>query len=566
MKAVRICSGALRAPATAVIDRRYSFILCAFLCLVVAIPVMRSADDLASRVIILANSRQPESVRLAEFYAEKRAVPVANIIALPLPEAESITWREFIDQVYQPLQDELHRRGWLEGTGSSLLDRLGRRRFAFLGNRISYLVVCRGVPLRIYNDPTLIEAPAGRKIAGELNKNEAAVDSELSLLGQSGYEITAMLPNSLFSNEGPPTFDAGMVVKVARLDGPTWESVRHLVTSALEAERTGLLGRYYIDLKGPHADGDKWLEATRAQLQVLGFEGDTEPTAATFGVAARFDAPVFYFGWYANNLGGAFGREGFAFPPGAIALHIHSFSAPTLHNTVSGWCGPFVARGVAATVGNVFEPYLGFTHRPDLLLQALSRGSNFGDAVYYSLPVLGWQAIAIGDPLYRPFKVSLDEQLQAVASLPPALAGYAAIRSANLLAAEGRKPEAIARMRTTMRERAGLAPALTLARLALEERDTATAVGAVGFAPALKSIRPEDWPLMREIARLLAANGARPAALQVYANLARAKPPTPELGKELLTEARTVADAAGDLKHSLEFARQLSELAAPGAK
>ena len=250
------------------------------------------ADDLAARVVILANSRSPESVRLADFYAEKRAVPAANIIALPLPEAESITWREFIDQVWQPVQDELYGRGWIEGISSSLPDRLGRRRFAFTGNRISYLVVCRGVPLRIYNDPTLLEEKAGRKISPELNKNEAAVDAELSLLAQGDYEITALLPNPLFNHDRPPTLDAGMVVKVTRLDGPSWESARHLVTSALEAERTGLLGRYYIDLTGPVQEGDQWLQETEKQLKELGFDGDTESTGATFDAAARIDAPV----------------------------------------------------------------------------------------------------------------------------------------------------------------------------------------------------------------------------------------------------------------------------------
>ena len=74
-------------------------------------------------------------------------------------------------------------------------------------------------------------------------------------------------------------------------------------------------------------------------------------------------------------------------------------------------CGLLVACGVAATVGNVFEPYLQLTHRPDLLLRALVRGHNFGDAAYYALPVLSWQAIALGDPLYRPFRVTLDDQL-----------------------------------------------------------------------------------------------------------------------------------------------------------
>ncbi len=525
-----------------------------------------AADDLAARVVILANSRQPESVKLAEFYAEKRAVPAANIIALPLPVNESITWREFIDQVWQPVQDELLKRGWIEGTTSDLLDRLGRRRYAPASHRISYFVVCRGVPLRIYNDPTLIEEKAGRKIAAELNKNESSVDSELSLVAQGSYDITAMVPNPLFANERTPTLTAEMVVKVARLDGPAWDDARHLVTSALEAERTGLLGRYYVDLKGPHAEGDQWLEAVRSQLRELGFDGDTETTGATFGAAARFDAPVLYFGWYAGNLNGPFAHEGFAFPPGAVALHIHSFSAQTLHATGSGWTGPLVARGVAATVGNVFEPYLGFTHRPNHLLRALSQGKNFGDAVYYALPALSWQAVAVGDPLYRPFKVSLADQLADVARLPPALAPYAIARQANLLTKGGQKAEALALLRRAAREQPGLVLGSALARLALADNDAPAAVAAVGFAPMLKTVRAEDWSQLREIAGLLAAHGARPAALQVYANLARAKAPTPDALKALLVEARAEADAAGDLKQSLEFARQLSEQAAPAAK
>jgi uncharacterized protein (TIGR03790 family) len=515
--------------------------------------------ELAERVIILANSRQPESVRLAEFYAGKRAVPAANIIALPLPEAESITWREFIDQVWQPLQDELYRRGWLEGTDSSLLDRFGRRRYALTGHRMSYLVACRGVPLRIYNDPTLIEEKAGRKVAAELNKNESAVDAELSLLAVGGYEPVAIVPNPLFGNDRPPTISTDMIVKVTRLDGPSWENARRLVTSGLEAERTGLLGRAYVDLQGPHPEGDQWLQATVRQLEELGFDHDVEATGATFGPAARFDAPALYFGWYAGNLNGPFAREGFVFPAGAVALHIHSFSAPTLQADGSGWCGPLVARGVAATVGNVFEPYLGFTHRPNLLLRALSQGKNFGDAVYYALPALSWQAVAIGDPLYRPFKVSLEAQGNAP---------YALMRRAHLLSREGKKAEALALLRSAQREQPGLALGLALARQALADKDPATAVAAVGFAPALKSIRPEDWPLLREIAGLLAANGARPAALQVYANLARTKAPAPEELKALLIEARRVADAAGDLLTSLDFAKQLNSLdpLAPGQK
>ncbi len=514
-------------------------------------------------MVILANSRQPESVQLARFYAAQRGVPEVNILTLPLPEEESVTWRQFIDQVWQPVQDELYRRGWIEGMTSSLLDRLGRRRYAPTGHRISYLVVCRGVPLRIYHDPLLQEEKPARKIAPELNKNEAAVDAELSLLATSGGEIAGVVPNPLFANERTPTPDAEMVVKVTRLDGPTWASARHLVTSALEAERTGLLGRYYVDLHGPHADGDEWLKSAEKQLQELGFDGDTDQNGWTFTAASRFDAPALYFGWYTDNLNGPFAREGFAFPPGAVALHIHSFSAQTLHSDRTAWCGPLVARGVAATVGNVFEPYLMFTHRPQLLLRALSQGKNFGDAVYFALPALSWQGVAIGDPLYRPFKVSLEKQLQARDRLPPALAPYAILRLANLLARQGKTSEALTLLRGVLAERPNLAIGLGLAKLAVTANDPATVGAALSFAVEIKPVRPEDWPLLREAAGLLAAQGARPAALQVYTNLARAPAPAPQTLQVLLVEARETADAAGDAKLAQEFAQQLKELNAP---
>ncbi|HEX2860446.1 MAG TPA: hypothetical protein VHN79_02355, partial [Lacunisphaera sp.] len=77
-----------------------------------------------------------------------------------------------------------------------------------------------------------------------------------------------------------------------------------------------------------------------------------------------------------------------------------------------------------------------------LLLRALSEGRNFGDAVYYALPVLSWQAVAIGDPLYRPFKVSLAEQLSRVSTFTSAQAAQVWLRQGNVLALRGQKGEA----------------------------------------------------------------------------------------------------------------------------
>lgn len=551
--------------------KRFYFLLWTGLLLLLSGPcgtLCAADDDLAARVIILANARQPESLKLAEFYAGKRGVPVANIVALPMPEEESITWRQFIDQVYQPVQDELYKRGWLIGTASNLLDAIGRRRYAFVSHRISYLVVCRGVPLRIGNDPVLLAAQkATRPIMEIFNKNEAAVDAELSLLAQSNTAITAFVGNPLFANEHPTRLDEETIVKVSRLDGPTAASARNLVESALTAERQGLAGRYYVDLQGPVAEGDEWLESTRVQLVDLGFDGEAERTPATLGAAARFDAPVFYFGWYRGDFAGPMAAEGFRFPPGAVALHIHSFSAQTVRSVTQSWCGPLIARGVTATVGNVFEPYLGFTHRPNLLLRGLAQGKTFGDAVYYSLPSLSWQAVALGDPLYRPFRVSLAEQEAAPGLLPPTLAPYVVMRRAQLLWQKGQKAEARAVLQAGLRQQPSLALGLAAARFAAADKDAPAVQSALGFVPLLKKISGADWPLAQEAAGLLAAHGAAPAALKIYAVLAAGTAPSPDALKTMLAEGRNAADAAQDLKMSLYFSQRMNDqVRVPGSK
>ena len=368
---------------------------------------------------MVANSDFPDSVAIAQHYAKVRGVPQGNVIALRMPVAETITWREFVATVWQPLQDELVRRGWIDAIAMDLVDEVGRRKYAISGHRIAALVLCRGVPLKINHDQALFSELKPYTDHVEFRTNAGAVDSELSLLAQMDTPINACDSQSPVQPHPAPTDDdLSHVVKVSRLDGPRAADALGLVDLAVEAERTGLLGRGYVDIAGPHEAGDRWLAAVAAQIAELGFDLSVGRGPQTMPENARIDAPALYFGWYAPDLNGPFTLPGFRFPPGAVALHIHSFSAGTLRSATEGWSGPLVAHGATATVGNVFEPYLEFTHRPDLLLRALARGENLVDAPYYSLPVLSWQSIVIGDPLYRPFAVPLSGQTGKLSALP----------------------------------------------------------------------------------------------------------------------------------------------------
>jgi hypothetical protein len=237
---------------------------------------------------------------------------------------------------------------------------------------------------------------------------------------------------------------------------------------------------------------------------------------------------------------------GFRFPPGAIALHIHSFSASTLRTSNRGWAGPLVARGVTATVGNVFEPYLQFTHRPNLFLRALARGATLVDAAYFSLQVLSWQAIVIGDPLYRPFAVSLDEQMKNLAGLPPRLAGYAVLRRMHELDDAHRGAEATALAISAQRQMPSLALALALAQRLRAAGDNEGAANALGFVALLETLRPDEWALAREAILLLESCGRPARAVEGWRVLLAEKTLPAELRIPWLREAAKTARTAND--------------------
>lgn len=521
----------------------------------------------ADRVLVLANSEDPDSLRIARHYLEVRGVPAANLLALKLPLAEAITWREFVATLWQPLLDRLVATGWIDAIPMTTTDAVGRVKYAPHRHRIAALVVCRGVPLKLEHDPALAAEAKPFTNRAEFRTNAGAVDAELSLLASPNYPINAFVPNPLFQNERPTENDLRQVVKVARLDGPTAEDALALVDRARAAERTGLLGRAYVDIAQRDAQGDAWFENTAKQLADLGFDLAVDREPGTLPVTARVDAPVLYFGWYSGTVDGPFLLPGFRFPPGAIALHLHSYSAATLRQSGAGWTGPLIARGATATVGNVHEPYLQFTHPPHLLLRALARGATLVDAAYFALPALSWQAVLVGDPLYRPFAVSLDEQLKDRSKLPPLLAPYAVLRRMRQLDAADRRNEATAFAVAAQRETPGLALGVALAQRYLEAGERDAAGSALGFAAMLGSFDANEWALAREAARILEAAGRANQALTLWRTLLATSSLPAALRQVWLPEAVAAARGARDSNQAQTWQSELNALTtAPSAK
>lgn len=508
----------------------------------VALPAADTPE--AQRVVIVANASDADSRALAVYYAEARGIPSDNIVALPMATTETVSWPDFVATVFNPLFAELATRGWIDAMPSQLVDEFGRRKSVISGHRISYLVLMRGVPLRIEENPSW-KAPSGTPGAnGGLACNHAAVDGELALLATSGTPVLGVVPNPLYGQRRTGGPLAETVVRVARLDGPTPASVREMIDNAIVAEKRGLTGRAYVDVGGmPHPEGNIWLESVARQLAAAGFETDVDRAPSTFPPLARFDAPVLYFGWYDWKVSGPFTLPGFRFPPGAVAVHIHSFSAETLRSVTQNWCGPFIVRGVTATLGNVYEPYLGLTHHLDSFAEALLRGETFGAAAYYSLPGLSWQGVAVGDPLYRPFAHSAEEAFEARSAFPPELQPYVVLRQAQRELRAGRKDEALRLARALFRETPSVAIGVSLAQLVREVEGPEAAVRSLAFLEMLPRYDLREIGAVRSAAVVLAECGETNKALALYD---KALTPPPAVGEvELLEEAIRAASKAG---------------------
>ena len=398
-------------------------------------------------VVLIYNSRVPESKAIATYYAGKRHVPKEQIFGFEMTTAEEISRAEFRDALQKPLAKKLEanklwRIGTLEtrGTNGEPVRLEGR----VVESKIRYVVLCYGVPLKILRDASLKE-PAEETMRPEFRRNEAAVDSELACLPRLNQKLPLAGPlhNPVYTTTNAALIHpTNGVLMVARLDGPTPEIAHALVDKALQAETDGLWGRAYLDLRNTTEPGlklgDDWIRAAAEICKHFGFETVVDQGGATFPASFPMSHIGFYAGWYTEAVSGAFTLPKIEFMPGAFAYHLHSFSAASVRNTNNNWVAPLLAKGVTITMGTVDEPYLGGT--PDIGTFAgrlLFYGMTFGEAAYAAQNVLSWQTTVVGDPLYRPFgkpPKQLHEELEARHSK---LLEWSHLRVANLNLARG---------------------------------------------------------------------------------------------------------------------------------
>ena len=360
------------------------------------------AKPLSNReILVLYNKSDPESARLAEAYQDARGIPPSQILGLEMPVKQDITRNEYEDTIATPLRETFDEKGWWKRA------RDPQGLLLPTENRIRAIVLMRGVPLRIKPTP-VPKPPNGEKPTAPGDpispRDEASVYSELAMFGIETLPSKGVLKNAFFESEKPLS-EAKLpyLVLTARIDAPTYSTCKRMIDDAVETEKHGLWGRTYVDVANKFPQGDLWLNQLAARSVRTGLPTVIDRFNDTLPKNYPMTEAAVYYGWYDWHVSGPFLNPRFIFRPGAVAVHLHSFSADQLSDPHKNWCAPLLVRGAAATLGNVYEPYLHLTHHFDVFHDRLLKGWTFAEAAWASMPVASWQGVALGDPLYRPF-------------------------------------------------------------------------------------------------------------------------------------------------------------------
>lgn len=370
--------------------------------------VGQEPDGLPRHLLVVYNENNSFARELAYLYANVRNIPSARILPIRCPDRESIPRDVYRQEIEKPILDYLKERDWISFASTSI-NYFGVSYPAEIATRndIWAIVLIRGIPLTIEARADEIVPP---QISDRFATNVAAVDSELATLPIQGLPKAGMLPNRYFDTPAfqafGPEFSKHMIL-VTRLDAPNPGQVEKMIRDCIRTEKQGLYGRAVFDARGitdqGYKVGDDWILNAAAAFDRAGFAPVIDRQEPLIPLSEPLSDVAVYAGWYDGHINGFVKRDSFRFRPGAIAYHLHSFSARTLRFADKNWAGPLLDRGAGAVLGSVAEPYLQFTPHIDKFLTALLDGHHFAEAAYFSQPSLSWMITMIGDPLYRPF-------------------------------------------------------------------------------------------------------------------------------------------------------------------
>ncbi len=357
----------------------------------ICLTALWAGELLPDHVAVVYNGKSRLSREVAQEYVKTRRIPAGNLIELDCPLANEITRAQYDDFIKVPLLRRAIKDRWWDGSSLALSPE----------RKIYSIVLMPDMPMKIRHETPV--TPQGRSL-NQMATDRAAVDSELAMLAHTRYNLNGALKSEYFNKEESFCDGRYPIFLVCRIDGLSKETCLRMAREPAEVEKRGLWGWAVVDRGGPYKQGDQWMDAAFETFRKAGIPAYRDDWGQT--LPAMFplsNDTALYCGWYARNANGPFADAAFRFRAGAVAMHLHSYSAEHFKNPARGWSSTLLERGAVATIGNVYEPFLTMTHRFDILMDRLLKGYTLAEAAWMSMPVTSWQGVVFGDPLYRPF-------------------------------------------------------------------------------------------------------------------------------------------------------------------
>jgi uncharacterized protein (TIGR03790 family) len=347
---------------------------------------------LNKRVLVVYNSNDSASAKVAKYYAAKRNIPAANLCRISPPSNDRLSWSQYVGSVKTPVQKCLKAVG---------------------PESILYIVFTYQTPYSI--------SGTGNPLSYSLDQYVADIWDQYST--QDAYPIPGRFHTyydnaqsqgnvyqpflSLADYRAQPF--ALTIYSVWRLDGATAALAEGLVDKAMAAESSALSGKACFDRnRGAitnvadmgYGEAEWDLHNAAKFAGMAGFTVLEDSNSAEFGTPPAPMCPnaVLYSGWYSLNHY----NNAFTWNTGAIGIHLDSASALNPRGGPN-WSANAIINGITVTSGSVSEPYLQGLVRPGGTFRDLLQGANVGDAFLRNTRWLKWMTLNLGDPLYRPF-------------------------------------------------------------------------------------------------------------------------------------------------------------------
>lgn len=396
------------------------------------------------------------STEIMEYYRDKREIPLDNIFPLTALDTQVVidghviklvqngeiikdttqawadrdpyyagpsnhAWQYFNSNIFIPIQSYLRSKIVNGDT---------------LKNTIRYIVLCKGVPIRI-------QARWNWSGAGFFYRWNVAVDPLLCYLNQSApnFSILSIYGTNYYNHSNPyrqvdidfsfnyrfksnhfPIQNTNLKLSylISRLDGLTKDKVIDLIDKSSEPDHSGektwvIDTRQFFSWNTPFYQiynnyHYSVLKNADTKLVQLGFNTNCDDLDTSF-ITTNSGNVIGYTSWGAHSYlptGYIIDNLNFQYENGAIFNTIESFNGNSMGINFSdrsirrdgqGLISEFIYTGGIGGAAHTWEPYLSAAVKINYFYPAYAMGYSVVDAAYQGMDLLGWQNIVIGDPL-----------------------------------------------------------------------------------------------------------------------------------------------------------------------